>query len=757
MPYTTTTYKQPYRTLLLTTSTSHSMSRPRDSSHRTFSSSNYVSRSTAHKAEGRLRINFNDPTFLGWREMCGKSVFFCGFEYRKLRAFPEHEFILLRYLSNIRVTKPSTCLSRENDQTSPPDSKADNGVRSSLRRPLGVRSGGLMRSMAFDEALRHGPSDPLNAPAWALMIPEDMNSKGYVLKLERQANPETQFNATHRTEAYDFAELKPFEELDEKERNSTVELAITFPQAIALEEVFRICASVSQHPFAQQYTLRQYNCYFFAWCITTMLVRLQMHHDWDRTLRSDVSATTQLIIRRLVELSNPQRLRGQDSESATSQEILPNLALFLAGEYSLQGTLNDTQRPFIRMFSRKLVDLSTFEHIASSLLDRPDQPLWVRDQQKMIREIVRELLEEFADSTMALATVGTGESDVVALFWGNTIIRLSDEWDARVKAERNRLLILFVNRMWVAFREALDQTSQAERPPGPRQANQTGPSLANLTSLIQRIGNSPVMLTPQLTQLGLRAAWNAAGVAAEARFTNPQSQPFVRAMRRLQYTPGQISNVAQIRGPFLNVLSIRREQVRANQGQRQDNEEDSLSLDALNVLSMMGNINLQPQGEDQIVVELERSIKNMALANQKSDFSVEELREATLELLLRLKRTAREINFGLDPDRIWRVCVWYSLAEEVIRTLHQASQSPNWRIQCWIRAPGDTPRTTSGEKRPMPSSDIHEFIHGRIEKLSEMLHNQRGPGTTRECRIEIEEAMTKIWQGVALEDRITTR
>ena len=94
-----------------------------------------------------------------------------------------------------------------------------------------------------------------------------------------------------------------------------------------------------------------------------------------------------------------------------------------------------------------------------------------------------------------------------------------------------------------------------------------------------------------------------------------------------------------------------------------------MSLDIFNVLNMMGDINFQPQEEDQIVVELERSVKNMAMASQPSEFSVQELREATLELLLRLKQTARELNFGLDPDRIWRVCVWYSLSEEVIQML----------------------------------------------------------------------------------------
>ncbi|CAE6498103.1 unnamed protein product [Rhizoctonia solani] len=730
------------------------MSHPqRDSSHRTFASSDYVSQSTAHKAEGRLRIDFNDPTFLGWCEIWGKSVFLGGFEYRKLRAFPEHEFILLKHLSNSPGINPSTGLLRECGQTSPPSSRTENGVENSLRRLPGVLAGGLIRSsVAIEEVLRS--SDPSNAPAWALRIPEDI--KGYVLKLERQANPETQFNSTYRTEAYDSADLKLFEELNEKERNSTVELAITFPQAIALEEIFKICSSISQHPTAQQYTLRQYNCYFFAWCITAMLVRLQLHYDWVRTLRSDVIGTTQLISRRPVELSNPQRLRGQGSESGAGIEVLPNLTLLLAGEYSSEGALNDTQRPFIWLFLSKLVELSTFERIASSLLDRPDQPLWARDQHKIIREIVRELLENVANSTMGPATADTGESDVVALFRCNTTIPLSAEWDARVRVEFSRLLAFYVSRVWVAFREGLEQTSQAERWPAPGRANQTRPTPANLVSLIHRIGNSPTMLTPQLTLLGLRAAWKVAGVAAEAHVPDLQRQPLLRAMRRLQYIPGQIAKVAQVRGPFIDVLSMRREQVRANGVQGQANEANPLSLDILNVLRMMGNIDIQPQEGGQIVLGLERSVKNMAMTSQRSDFSVQELRKATLELIFRLKQTARSVNFGLDPDRIWRVGVWWSLSEEVIRVLSLASQSSDQRIQCWLRNPADGPRTTSGDKRPMLGSDIHEFLHGRIERLSEMLHNQRGPGTTRECRIEIEDAMTKIWQGVTLKDSIVT-
>ncbi|CAE7171162.1 unnamed protein product [Rhizoctonia solani] len=639
------------------------MSRPQqDSSRRTLSSPNYVSRSTAHKAEGRLRIDFKDPVFKGYRERWGRHIYFWSIEYRKLHPFPEHEFILLKDLTDNPTLNPSAGPSRERTQVSP-DSGTGKRVGKSLRRLSGALSGAVVQSsVVIEQGLRSVDQPTFSPPAWALRIPEDINNTEYVLKLERQANPETQANSAHRTEAYDFADLKTFGELSENERNSSVELAITFPQAIALEEVFKICSSISQHRTAQQYTLRQYNCYFFAWCITTMLVRLQMHYDWVRILRSDARETTRFINRQLVELSDPQRLHDTDID------ILPNLTLLLSGEYNVKGTVPDTQRPFIRRFSNKLVELSTFERIASSLLDQPNQPLWAREQRNVIREIVRELLEKVADSTMDLATAGTGESNVVALFWSNTNIRLSDKWDGEVRKERNRLLNVYVDRMWVAFREALEQTSQAERQAASNQTDQSRPTPANLVSLIQRIGNSPTVLAPRLIQIGVQAAWNAAGVAAEARQPSPQTaearppssrgQSFQQTMRRLQYTPGQIANVAQVKDAFIDVLSARREQVRVGGGRRQPGEEDPLSLDISNVLRMMGNINLQPQEEDRVVLELERSVKNMAAAVHGPDFSVEELRRAALELLLRLRQKAIEVNFGLAPDRTWRVCVW---------------------------------------------------------------------------------------------------
>ncbi|CAE7171167.1 unnamed protein product [Rhizoctonia solani] len=730
------------------------MSRPpQDSPRRAFSSSNYVARSMP-KAAGRLRIDFKDPVFNGFRDRWGRRIYFWSLEYRKSRALPYHESILLKDLTDNPYANPH----RDRSQV-PPGSGAGRAVGNSLRRLSEALPGGFIHtSIAMEEGLRS--SAQAGPPDWASNIPEDINDTGYLLKFER-FNPETQPNPTqpdsaHRAEACDCVNLKTPGELNEQERNSTVELAITFPRAIPLEEVFKICLSISKDETAQKYTARQYNCYFFAWSIISMLVRSQMHYDWVRILRSNRRETTELINRRLVELSNPQRLHGQGSKSDTDVEILPNLTLFLCGECNIAEALPDTQRPFIREFATKLVDLSTFESIASSLLDRRDQPLWARDQLPLVRDKVRELLENVADSTVGLATAGTGESNAVALFWSDTSIPLDPEWDTIVGAERNKLLDLFSRRIWSAFREALEQTRQAERPV-PNQTDQARSTPTNLLSLIQRIGDSPTVLAPQLTQLGLRAAWNAAGITAETRLSDPQNQPFQRTIRTLRHTPRQIGNVGHIMGPFIDVLSARREQVRASGGRRQPGEENPLSLDISNVLSMMGNINLQPQEEDRIVLELERSVKNMAAAGQGPDFSVEKLRRASLELMLRLKKRAREIDFGLNPDRAWRVCVWYSLSEEIIRLLYSGSQAPNQGIQCWLRAPGDAPRTTSGDKRFMSGSAIHEFIHGRIERLSKMIHNQRGPGAPQECQVEIEEAMTKIWQGLVSEEGIVTR
>ncbi|KAF8749302.1 hypothetical protein RHS01_10220 [Rhizoctonia solani] len=434
---------------------------------------------------------------------------------------------------------------------------------------------------------------------------------------EREASPEHQLNALVRTEAYDYVDFKEFAYLSSNERSSTVELAIEFPEPVALEQVIKISASISKHQDAQLYTLSQFNCFFYCWNIVAILLRL--HVDWAIALRSDATTTTQLLTARMVELSDTQRTRPgpRNFRAKAAPELRPNLALLLAGEYSRNGLPADSlERKFIKRCQDEIENSFMFRKILD-LLQLPHRfPLWIRDDIGVIRDHVRELLHKLADLTIGLAIEGTEESTISDLFLHDRHIEgLRPEWKDRIEKEVNKLIDIYLNRMWSAFGEALKQTEAANR-----------------------------------AGRGTSAAWNAAQLRASLNPIESPVLPLIMLMRTLKDIPNQVQHVSGIAANFVSVLSMRRDvamnemdQVRAQTKKAKSRPQpqaqlqfpgqfqapaqaqattlppssvnmtrgtNPLSLERSNVLGMMSDINLmQPELEDQVVCELEKSIK----------------------------------------------------------------------------------------------------------------------------------------------------
>ncbi|KAF8695592.1 hypothetical protein RHS03_08013, partial [Rhizoctonia solani] len=722
-----------------------------DLSHRICYVPNMSLRLIAHGSDGRLRILFDGPEFMAWRGIWGSTVFFKRLEYRKLRSGVQHEFILLRGLSK---------------------SKNSNELRQSTVPP------NLSNSTS-------SPATTNSNPIWWTNVPDNVYE--YVLKFEREASPEHQLNALVRTEAYDYVDFKEFAYLSSNERSSTVELAIEFPEPVALEQVIKISASISKHQDAQLYTLSQFNCFFYCWNIVAILLRL--HVDWAIALRSDATTTTQLLTARMVELSDTQRTRPgpRNFRAKAAPELRPNLALLLAGEYSRNGLPADSlERKFIKRCQDEIENSFMFRKILD-LLQLPHRfPLWIRDDLGVIRDHVRELLHKLADLTIGLAIEGTEESTISDLFLHDRHIEgLAPKWKDKIEDEVNKLIDIYLNRMWSAFGEALKQTEAANRA-GRFVDSKT---MHRRSNALQRIGNSPLILRARLTPVGLRAAWNAAQLRASLNPIESPVLPLIMLMRTLKDIPNQVQHVSGIAANFVSVLSMRRDvamnemdQVRAQTKKAKSRPQpqaqlqfpgqfqapaqaqattlppssvnmtrgtNPLSLERSNVLGMMSDINLmQPELEDQVVCELEKSIKDLALTDPKC--SMHELRLVTLEMLICLKEKGKKINFGLPFQSIWKICLWYCLGEEITKVLEEAAERRlGNRIRCWLRKSKSDSR---GEEQPMLVSEIHTFIHERIKNLSEMIHNQRGPGAPEACRKEIENAMDTVWRGVIGKD-----
>ncbi|KAH7339145.1 hypothetical protein B0J17DRAFT_768138 [Rhizoctonia solani] len=694
-----------------------------DLAHRIFYVPNLsIARIRGHKSRGRLPIRFNEESFLTWRKAWGNNVFFTRLEYRKQRGGVKHELILLRGLSS---NAPRNCNS---------PSQVEETLASS-----------------------QSPSNP----RWWTTIPEDIGH--FVLKFERMAHPQTQLNALIGTESLDYVDFRQFAHLDEDDWNSTTELAITFPEKVPLEEVIKICASISRHQSARLYTLRQFNCFFYSWAIITILLRL--HVDWAPALHSNADRTLQLLTTRLIELSNPQRTRPQPRyhRFKPNPELRPSLALLVAGEYDCTETEGVPQRPFITLCHKMARETPVLPKILEALQSpKHKSSLWVDTDLSKVRDHIRILLDKIADSTTSLATEGTGEMTIDALFWGDgSIPDLPDEWKGPISEEVNALLEIYVNEMWSSFNEALKQTHAANLE---KQLEQS-PTHHRQSNEVQRIGRSRlVLLGTRLTPMGIRAAWNAARVRAHAStgLTNSPLLPLLLLMETMRDVPNQIRHVSSIAHGFLAVYALRREEARAeiyetraNRQQNPDNPAStsrnvSLGFGRETVLGMMSGIDIRrPELEDQVVRELEKAIKRLALKRPNCD--MRELRMVTLEMLICLKKTGQKINFGLRHESMWRICLWCSLGEEIVRVLEEAAElGPTGRVHGWIRT---FENETRGEERPMLISDIQTFIRGRIRALSEMIHNQGGPGATAHCREEIETALDTIWKGILQEDK----
>ncbi|KAF8606236.1 hypothetical protein BDV93DRAFT_553991 [Ceratobasidium sp. AG-I] len=98
---------------------------------------------------------------------------------------------------------------------------------------------------------------------------------GDLCRLERFGDPRARTDALtkHGSMAHDFAEVYPGDYLETLDEGSKVLLEVTFLQEVDLMDVLKICYSIQQDSRTRSYTLPRYNCYFFCWCVLTILTR----------------------------------------------------------------------------------------------------------------------------------------------------------------------------------------------------------------------------------------------------------------------------------------------------------------------------------------------------------------------------------------------------------------------------------------------------------------------------------------------------
>lgn len=100
-------------------------------------------------------------------------------------------------------------------------------------------------------------------------------SDGNLCRLERFGDPDARADAVTKTGsiAQDLANIYPGDYLAIFDQGSEVLLEVTFQQEVDLIHVLEICYNIQKDDRARTYTLQRYNCYFFCWCVLTVLTR----------------------------------------------------------------------------------------------------------------------------------------------------------------------------------------------------------------------------------------------------------------------------------------------------------------------------------------------------------------------------------------------------------------------------------------------------------------------------------------------------
>ncbi|KAG9120790.1 hypothetical protein FRC07_003573 [Ceratobasidium sp. 392] len=635
-------------------------------SHRACSASNLIAGYLlGHPLDGRRLIDFKHNktgVFLPWCKKWADGIQFKRLEYRKAHKSVRHQFICLQDL-------------RYNPQMPLPQDKSD---EENLWPSLGSRL-------------------------------EDR-----ICQIERMANPEGQVNAIFRTSAADYLNIFKKGSDDEQRElgNTSVLLDITFPEYVDLSLALNICYRISCHPQACDYTLQQYNCYFFCWNIILGLIRFQA--NWGATLSNQYES---IVVRAVDDWLQAQLADLNES---------PNLAIVVSGASVVQGTSSPLKPSLTQTVSRCFRNRDSLQGLKSAL----SSVLWTSEQEGAIHDVVSRILNEVADHTTNLVSNCTGELSIDDLFRRDATkypLAVPQDWLHDIQREDDRAFNTFVNSlMWPMFAAALESKSKGIL---------RDESRSQLSSM-QKLRYSDPVLKARLSTLGYRTAWR----NASASTSSDNSAP-LRLLNAIIQMPRQLKNVSDISGPFVSIIAAELERRAAA------NSPMEIEGDGSHLLQLMVDMDVDYSGiEAQVVSQIEWSIKNIAQNHPGCDPST--LRLAALQLLMRLRQRGEAVKFYVNPRQTWRACLWYSLGHGITESLADVvgSQcaSSEYKYQCQRLVTVSAKKFHVLKRCQLGYAEIQEFVRGRIQRLNEKLRKEE-LGSAESWLQGIERTMTVIW------------
>lgn len=121
--------------------------------------------------------------------------------------------------------------------------------------------------------------------------------------------------------AQDLADIYPADYLDALNRESEVLLEVNFQEEVDLMHVLEICYNIQKDDRARTYTLQRYNCYFFCWCVLTVLTRECMYHEDTPSQEMPPSYQTPPPYQTLPPTSDPQDPQSPEVHGPTAFEV----------------------------------------------------------------------------------------------------------------------------------------------------------------------------------------------------------------------------------------------------------------------------------------------------------------------------------------------------------------------------------------------------------------------------------------------------
>ncbi|CAE6470281.1 unnamed protein product [Rhizoctonia solani] len=185
--------------------------------------------------------------------------------------------------------------------------------------------------------------------------------EGSFCRIERVADIEHRIEAIRNqgTTAFDFIQtidpgLPPDPEHTELSivDDTNVELLaqITFPRMFDLVDVLAICFGMHKHPQAKNYTLQQFNCYFFSWTIILCLARRAA--DWNAVVRNHTEALCQDVLRHLGSLHSSRNftvwsimfgLHNDQTDTSDLHQSPPRITERILSEITAEAFMNAVQ------------------------------------------------------------------------------------------------------------------------------------------------------------------------------------------------------------------------------------------------------------------------------------------------------------------------------------------------------------------------------------------------------------------------------